>query len=120
MFVTKVELTFNTVEEFNTFMKVLNSGIINETDGKVKFKGFEEKEEKITEEDLVETDEEVPFKEESKYTLEDIREKFVELNTKENRKELKKILDALNVPNVSKIPEEYYDAVMAQLEVIGG
>ena len=49
-------------------------------------------------------------------TIDDIRRKFKELNTPENRAALKGILTDLGVPSISKIPESDFPVVLSKLE----
>ncbi len=55
---------------------------------------------------------------ESKITEVDIRAKFVELNKKGKKKELKALLDKLGVAKVSDIQPEQYEEAWAGLEAL--
>lgn len=52
----------------------------------------------------------------NKYTREEVRTAFVAKNSPSNRNQLKAILDKYGASNISELKEEYFEAVMKDLE----
>lgn len=52
----------------------------------------------------------------NKYTKEEVRAAFVAKNSPSNRNQLKAILDKYGASNISELKEEYFEAVMKDLE----
>lgn len=52
----------------------------------------------------------------NKYTREEVRAAFVAKNSPSNRNQLKAILDKYGASNISELKEEYFEAVMKDLE----
>lgn len=73
-----------------------------------------DKEETIIEE-VKETSEDAPALQ-NKYTREEVRAAFVAKNSPSNRNQLKAILDKYGASNISELKEEYFEAVMKDLE----
>ena len=74
-----------------------------------------DKEETIIEEVKETSTEEAPALQ-NKYTREEVRADFVAKNSPSNRNQLKAILDKYGASNISELKEEYFEAVMKDLE----
>lgn len=74
-----------------------------------------DKEETIIEE-VKETSTEDALALQNKYTREEVRAAFVAKNSPSNRNQLKAILDKYGASNISELKEEYFEAVMKDLE----
>lgn len=66
-------------------------------------------------EEVKETSEDAPALQ-NKYTREEVRAAFVAKNSPSNRNQLKAILDKYGASNISELKEEYFEAVMKDLE----
>lgn len=95
-------------------------GLVNTAEAAVEL--MEEVKSKVRKEDTVEeviedvveaVNETAP---ENKYTREEVRAAFVAKNSPSNRNKLKNILDKYGAPNISELKEEYFEAVMNDLE----
>lgn len=75
----------------------------------------EDKEETIVEEVKKTSTEDAPALQ-NKYTREEVRAAFVAKNSPSNRNQLKAILDKYGASNISELKEEYFEAVMKDLE----
>ena len=74
-----------------------------------------DKEETIIEEVKETSTEDAPALQ-NKYTREEVRAAFVAKNSPSNRNQLKAILDKYGASNISELKEEYFEAVMKDLE----
>lgn len=74
-----------------------------------------DKEETIVEEVKETSTEDAPALQ-NKYTREEVRAAFVAKNSPSNRNQLKAILDKYGASNISELKEEYFEAVMKDLE----
>jgi len=77
-------------------------------------------EDKDKEETIIEEVKETSTKDapalQNKYTREEVRAAFVAKNSPSNRNQLKAILDKYGASNISELKEEYFEAVMKDLE----
>lgn len=74
-----------------------------------------DKEETIVEEVKETSTEDAPALQ-NKYTREEVRAAFVAKNSPSNRNQLKAVLDKYGASNISELKEEYFEAVMKDLE----
>jgi len=102
-------------------------GLVNTAEAAVEL--MEDVKSKVRKEDTVEVAKETAIVEEvketstedasalqNKYTKEEVRAAFVAKNSPSNRNQLKAILDKYGASNISELKEEYFEAVMKDLE----
>lgn len=88
--------------------------LMEDVKSKVK-KEDKDKEETIVEEVKETSTEDAPALQ-NKYTREEVRAAFVAKNSPSNRNQLKAILDKYGASNISELKEEYFEAIMKDLE----
>ena len=121
----EIRIKIDGLDEFTQTIALLASalayrgGLVNTAEAAVEL--MEEVKSKVRKEDTVEVAKEETSTEDApalqnKYTKEEVRAAFVAKNSPSNRNQLKAILDKYGASNISELKEEYFEAVMKDLE----
>lgn len=129
----EIKIKIEGLDQLTEAMALLGSalayrgGLVNTAEAAVEL--MEDVKSKVRKEDTVEVAKETAIVEEiketstedalalqNKYTREEVRAAFVAKNSPSNRNQLKAILDKYGASNISELKEEYFEAVMKDLE----
>lgn len=129
----EIKIKIEGLDQLTEAMALLGSalayrgGLVNTAEAAVEL--MEEVKSKVRKEDTVEVAKETAIVEEiketstedalalqNKYTREEVRAAFVAKNSPSNRNQLKAILDKYGASNISELKEEYFEAIMKDLE----